>query len=90
MGGFAISTHLKPAHHVIAAFGGPTRMVKRLAKLGFNKEATDAYRLLREKDKRGTGGIIPQSWHLAILQAAEEDGLDITDRDIIRGRKIGA
>jgi len=77
------SQYLTPAEYVIKKFGGVRKTAKAI---GRDAGAVSKWR--QPKDRRGTGGAIPGGAQLAILDAAERLGLDITATDLIKGRRV--
>lgn len=69
----------KPAHTVIAKFGGVTNMSKLT---GINKQALYRWTYKREKNA-GTGGIIPAKHHANILRVAKKNGIEISESDLV-------
>jgi len=69
---------LEPAATVVRLLGGPTK-VSRI--IGIHR--TKVSNWMRPKDHGGTGGIIPQRHHVAILRAAKDAGLPITAEDFL-------
>lgn len=63
---------MEPAHSIIAKFNGPTAMSKLL---GIHRTRVHSWK--RPKEAGGTGGIVPQKYHVALLQHAKANGLDL-------------
>ena len=71
------------AARVIAKFGGVPLLVAALANIGHPYSKTSIYRWLYPRGKNGgTGGIIPHTALLEVLEAARIEGIIITSEDL--------
>jgi hypothetical protein len=64
---------MEPAASIIKAIGG-----EAIASQITGTAYTAPYRWQQPKEKGGTGGLIPQRHHPAILQFAREKGINVT------------
>lgn len=69
---------MEPAATIIEKLGGPS-VVSEITRTAY----TAPYRWQHPRDKGGTGGLIPQKYHLALLNYAEQAGVDLTARDFL-------
>lgn len=69
---------MEPARSVIQKLGGEAR-VSEITGTSY----TAPYRWQHAKDKGGTGGLIPQKHHRAILDYAREQGIEVGPSDLI-------
>lgn len=76
--------HLDPAKSVIAKVG-----IENVARVA-GKHVSRVYRWMYPKDRGGTGGLIPQEVQPAILGFAEDNGIDLTERDFFPRRSAPA
>lgn len=77
-------THLEPAKSVIAKVG-----IDNVARVT-GKHVSRVYRWMYPKDRGGTGGLIPQEAQPAILGFAEDNGIELTERDFFPRRNATA
>lgn len=73
---------MSPAVYVIKMFGGIRPTAKAL-----NRAPSTVIAWKTPKNRKGTGGRIPGANHKLILRIAKRRGLDITESDLIWGRK---
>lgn len=73
----------EPAKSIIARFGGETKIA---AVLGI--ASTIPYAWQYPRDKKGTGGTIPQRYHLALLDHASENGIPLSPADFLPVREV--
>lgn len=67
---------MEPASKIIAALGGPAAVAEEI---GVHR--TSIYQWQKDKDKRGTGGLIP-SWHIPrLMQMSERVGAGLKPAD---------
>ncbi len=74
---------MSPAEVVIAAFGGVRATARAL---GRSPSAVSKW--AKPKRERGTGGQIPTAAREIIIALAQKNGMNITDADLIHGRKV--
>lgn len=72
-----------PARTVIARLGGEAK-VSQILGIG----TTAPYSWQYGQDRNGTGGIIPQRHHLALLDYAKENGIDLNPADFLPVREV--
>lgn len=73
-------THLDPARSVIAKIG-----IEKVSEIT-GKHVSRVYRWMYPKGRGGTGGLIPQADQPAILSYANENGIELTERDFFPRR----
>jgi hypothetical protein len=74
--------HLSPAQYVVRVFGGVRKAARAIGR------APGAVSAWKAPKPHGCDGRVPASAMKCILRAAQAQGLDITERDLIHGRKI--
>ena len=73
---------MEPARTIIEALGGEAT-VARLTGTAY----TAPYRWQYPKDRRGTGGTIPQKYHRLLLDYAEANGIHLRAEDFLPARE---
>lgn len=76
---------ISPATKLVEKFGGP-EIVARVT----GRASTAPYRWQHTKDKGGTGGLVPQRYHRALLDYAEANGIDWKAEDFLPPRETEA
>ncbi|ODM79096.1 carph-isopro domain-containing protein [Bradyrhizobium elkanii] len=78
---------LEPAQTIIQRFGGPSAVASIL---GVHRTRVSNWQ--RERAKGGTGGTIPQRYHVALLAHAQEKGIALVAADFLQvgSEQIGA
>ena len=71
---------MEPARTIIARLGGPGAICSAL-RLAY----TAPYRWTYAREKGGTGGLIPQRHHRALLQMARGLGVPLDPADFLPG-----
>ena len=69
---------MEPAKTIIERLGGEAK-VSEITGTSF----TAPYRWQHSKQKRGTGGLIPQKYHRLLLDYAAANGIDLKAEDLI-------
>ena len=69
---------MEPASTIIAKLGGVGKVAEIV---GVHRVRVSNWK--RPKDVGGTGGRVPQSHHVALLQAAEQLGVAMTPADFL-------
>jgi hypothetical protein len=69
---------MEPARSIIKRLGGPAEVSKVT-----RRAYTAPYRWMAPIEKRGTGGLIPQKHHLALLAYAREKGVPLSAADFL-------
>jgi len=69
---------MEPARTIIKRLGGEAE-VARLTATAY----TAPYRWQYAKDKGGTGGLIPQRYHLLLLEHARANGIKLRPADFL-------
>jgi hypothetical protein len=72
---------MDPASRIISKLGGAAR-VAEIAGLAF----TAPYRWQHEKSRGGTGGLIPQAHHRALLDYAHANGIELSAEEFLPPR----
>ncbi len=72
---------MEPASTIIERLGGEAK-VSEITGMAF----TAPYRWQHEKSKGGTGGLIPQSHHRALLDYAEQNNIRLSAEDFLPPR----
>ena len=72
---------MDPAASIIDRLGGEAK-VAEITGTSF----TAPYRWQYEKSRGGTGGLIPQSHHVTLLQYAAENSIDLKAEDFLPSR----
>lgn len=72
-----------PAKTVIARLGGEAK-VSQILGIG----TTAPYAWQYGQDRNGTGGIIPQRHHVALLDYAKANGIDLSATDFLPVREV--
>ncbi|QUS39527.1 hypothetical protein RPMA_12295 [Tardiphaga alba] len=72
---------MEPASTIIKRLGGEAK-VSEITGLAF----TAPYRWQHEKAKGGTGGLIPQTHHRALLDYAEQNNIRLSAEDFLPPR----
>lgn len=73
---------MDPATKIISNLGGEAK-VAEITGTAF----TAPYRWQYEKAKGGTGGLIPQRYHLVLLRYAQENNIALTAEDFLPVRE---
>lgn len=76
---------MEPASTIIKRLGGEAK-VSEITGMAF----TAPYRWQHEKAKGGTGGLIPQSHHRALLDYAEQNNIRLSAEDFLPPRAVAA
>lgn len=71
---------MEPASSIIARLGGE-KVVSEIT----GKAYTAPYRWQHPIERGGTGGLIPQKYHRALLEYAEANGIDLIPTDFLPG-----
>ena len=69
---------MKPAADIISKLGGVAEIA---AVVGVHR--TRVYGWMRNRDAGGTGGLIPQKHHLALLRMAREKGVELKPEEFL-------
>jgi len=69
---------MTPASLIVSRFGSKSAVADAV---GVHR--TRVYDWLRDKERGGSGGRIPQSHHLKLLEAARERGIPLTAAELI-------
>jgi hypothetical protein len=69
---------MEPAHSIIKRLGGPAAVSARLG-----VAYTAPYRWQHPPEKGGSGGLIPQKHHPALLAFATELGVELSAADFL-------
>jgi len=72
---------MEPASTIIKRLGGEAK-VSEITGMAF----TAPYRWQHEKTKGGTGGLIPQNHHRALLDYAEQNNIRLSAEDFLPPR----
>ena len=67
---------MEPAASIIERFGGPTKVA---ALLGVHRTRVHNWKATRG----GTGGLIPQRYHVRLLEEARRAGIPLTANDFL-------
>lgn len=70
--------HLEPAYSVIQRFGGPSALS---GILGVHRTRVSNW--MREREKGGTGGVIPQRYHVLLLDYAKANNINLAAVDFL-------
>ncbi len=73
---------MEPAHTIIAKLGGHAQ-VSVITGTAY----TAPYRWTYSRDRNGTGGTIPQRYHLILLDYAWAHGIDLRPGDFLPARE---
>lgn len=72
---------LEPAQTIITRFGGPAAVAKLVS-----VHRTRVSNWKRPREKGGTGGLIPQQYHRALLDHAFENSIELKAEDFLPPR----
>lgn len=75
--------HVSAADWVIEQFGGVRATARAI---GRDPGSVSRWRMPR--DKKGTDGGVPRLAQIRVLEAARRMGLDITEADLVSGRRV--
>lgn len=73
----------EPAKSIVARFGGEAKIAEVLS-----ISPTIPYAWQYPREKKGTGGTIPQRYHLALLDHAQANGIDLSPADFLPVREV--
>lgn len=73
---------MNPAAEIVEKLGGP-KVVARVT----GRASTAPYRWQYEKDKGGTGGLIPQKYHRALLDYARDNKIALSAEEFLPTRE---
>lgn len=73
----------EPAKSIVARFGGEAKIAEVL---GISPTLPYGWQYAREK--KGTGGTIPQRYHIALLDYAEANGISLSPADFLPVREV--
>ena len=71
-------SYLEPAHTILARLGGPAHVADMLG-----IHCTRVYAWRRSRTQRGTGGIIPQRYHVQLLAFARACRVKLAAEDFL-------
>lgn len=72
-----------PAARIVEKLGGPEVVAKVTG-----RASTAPYRWQYDRDKGGTGGLIPQRYHRALLDYAADNQIDLKAEDFLPPREV--
>ena len=77
--------HLNPAKSIIGKLGGPEPVASVTG-----RSLSRVYRWMYPAERGGTGGVIPQRYHRALLEAARAKGIPLSADDLLPAASIEA
>jgi len=76
---------MEPAQSIITKLGGPSVVAREV---GVHRTRVSNWS--RPREKGGTGGLVPQKHHRALLDLAQQQGVELSAADFLPLREAAA